>query len=506
MRAQASRRRYSQGSRTRRLSAEPLESRRLLAGNVSVNVAFGTLFISGDNADNWVSVSGTGTSGQFVVQGLNDSHGAATSINHTSDGTKTVNGVNNIVAVLKGGDDFFEFGDANLRGSMLADMGEGNDQVEIGPVPCVVTWSASAPTVKPLQATVSSSSVTIGGALVVNLGSGNNWLMESSTHVKCEEHVNGGNGNDDVTFTDNSPLVGLESLGTGVFVDRDLELNLGGGTNSLDGYDLTVGGSLRMNACGENTVDLSVVNIHRDAIFNLWGSGAQDLFIGRNLQLGDGGGGQENHVGGNLTVHTGCGNDTVTESSLTVGGCNLIDTERGNDMVLLGDDPRDDQGEEDEEAEPNDANQVTVAHDLIVRLGDNRAKGTDELAADNVHVGGDFIVKQGQGDSDIELENLQVAHWLKITTEGGCDIVDLEDVTADKLWIDTGAGNDSVTLEAEGSNTFRTAQVYLGPGNDSLAVSDTTVTQSTLFDGGTGSNTYDDGGGNSLAHLTKLHF
>ena len=47
--AQASRRRYSQLSRTRRLGAEPLESRRLLAGNVSVNVAFGTLFIIGDN-------------------------------------------------------------------------------------------------------------------------------------------------------------------------------------------------------------------------------------------------------------------------------------------------------------------------------------------------------------------------------------------------------------------------------------------------------------------------
>jgi len=91
--AQAPRLRYSQASRTRRLGAEPLESRRLLAGNVSVNVAFGTLFIIGDNADNWVSVSGTGTSGQFVVQGLDDSHGAATSINHTPDGTKTVNGV-----------------------------------------------------------------------------------------------------------------------------------------------------------------------------------------------------------------------------------------------------------------------------------------------------------------------------------------------------------------------------------------------------------------------------
>jgi hypothetical protein len=503
--AQASRRRYGQLSRTRRLGAEPLESRRLLAGNVSVNVAFGTLFITGDNADNWVSVSGTGTSGQFVVQGLNDSHGAATSINHTADGTKTVNGVNNIVAVLKGGDDFFEFGNANLRGSMAVDVGEGSDQVEIGPVPCVVTWSASTPTVKPLEVPVGTSSVTIGGALSVNLGSGSNWLMESSTHVKGEEDVCGGNGDDHVTLTDNSPIVGLESLGTGVAVDRDLELNLGGGMNSLDGYDLTVGRSLRMNAWGQNSIDLARINVQHDAVFNLWGSASQDFFIGPNVELGEVSG-QQNHVGGNLSVHTGGGDDTVTESSLTVGGCNLIDTGCGNDTVALGDDPLDNHGYEDEEPEPNNANQVTVAHDLIVKLGDSQAKGTDELDADNVHVCGDFIISQGRGDSDIELENLQVTHLLKLTTEGGSDNVGFEDVTADKLWIDTGAGSDSVTMEAEGTNTFRTAQVYLGPGDDSLAVSDTTVTQSTLFDGGSGSNTYDDGGGNSLANLTKLHF
>ena len=83
-----------------------------------------------------------------------------------------------------------------------------------------------------------------------------------------------------------------------------------------------------------------------------------------------------------------------------------------------------------------------------------------------VHVGGDFIVGQGDGDSDIELENVQVAHLLKIATEGGSDNVDLEDVTADRLWIDTGSGDDAVTLEGDGGpgNHFRTAQVYLGPG------------------------------------------
>jgi hypothetical protein len=58
-----------------RLRAEPLEPRRLLAGDVSASVSHGTLFITGDNADNFVEGFGTGTPGQFTVEGFTDNHG-----------------------------------------------------------------------------------------------------------------------------------------------------------------------------------------------------------------------------------------------------------------------------------------------------------------------------------------------------------------------------------------------------------------------------------------------
>jgi hypothetical protein len=64
MRARASRsricatpKRHVSTQRKRRLGAERLEDRQLLAGDVSASVVRGTLNITGDNADNFVEVT-----------------------------------------------------------------------------------------------------------------------------------------------------------------------------------------------------------------------------------------------------------------------------------------------------------------------------------------------------------------------------------------------------------------------------------------------------------------
>lgn len=444
-----------------------------MAGNVSVSVSHGNLLITGDNVDNFVEVFGTGTANQFTVEGFIDNHGVNTTINHSAS-PQTFSGVTNITVNLKRGDDFFGFEQGNLSGNLKVDMAEGNDEVNVG-VPKTTTTAVSSATatplaVRPLATTTSTSAATIGGSLYINLGSGNNWLIESSTHVKQSECISACDGNDRIQLTDNGTEPGDGTIGSGVTIDRDLTLNLGGGTNYFEGYDLTVGGSLKMCAWGQDTVELSALNVTKDAVFDLWWSKASQSFaINPEPSLDTPPEGVQSHVGRDLVVNTGWGSDHVNESSLSVGGSNKINTDGGDDTVDMGD--ATDYGYA--------ANcQVTVGKDLIVKLG----SGKDSLNSDNVRVSGGFSIWQDWGNATIQVDDVVVTHLLKISTDGGKDSVTMHGVTAE------------------------TAQVYLGSGNDTLSVSNTTVSHSTLFDGGTGTNTYTDGGGNSLAGLTKRHF
>jgi hypothetical protein len=452
--------------RKRRLGAERLEVRQLLAGDVSASVVRGTLVINGDNADNFVEVFGTGTAGQFVVEGFTDNHGVNTTINHSSN-PQTFNGVTNISVTLKRGDDFFGFEQGTVAGNLNIDMGDGNNEVNVG-IPKLVSTFISSPTARPLLVTIPTSAATINGALCINLGTGNGWLIEGSTHVMGTETVNTCNGNDRIEFIDTGGVEGEETIGNGVTVDHDLAVNLGGGSNYLDAYDLTVNGSFKVNGSGTNDIDLAVLNVAKDAVFNLCGRGNQTFFLGPEPEVGTIVATQQNHVGGDLIVNTGGGNDDVTESSLSVGGSNKINTDGGNDSVILG----------DLDDDPPEVNyQVTVANDLIVNLG----CGTDSLTADNVRPAHNFIISQGLGNSTISLTAIYGPQLLKITTDGG---------------------QDHVTLNGLG---ITTVMVDLGAGNDSLSVTQATVSIST-FEGGTGVNTYTDGGGNFIPNLTKRHF
>lgn len=470
-RVQASVKRHVPTFRKLRLGAERLEPRQLLAGDVSASVVHGTLFITGDNADNFVEVFGSGTPGQFVVEGFTDNHGVNTTINHSSN-PQSFSGVTNISVSLKKGDDFFGFEQGTVAGNLSIDMGDGNDEVNVG-IPKLVTTVISTPTatpllVTPLVPTISTSSATINGALCINLGSGNNWLIEGSTHVKGSETVNACDGDDRIEFIDTGGLPGLTTIGNGVTVDHDLCVNLGGGSNYLDAYDLRVNGSFKVSGTGTNDVELAAINVAKDAVFNLCGCGNQDFSIEPEVAWGTPTMGQQNHIGGNLLVNTGSGNDDVTEASLIVDGSNTINTGCGNDEVMLG---------ETLTGGPIPVDyMVSVGKDLCVNLGG----GCDTLRTDRVQAGNNVNVTQAQGTADISLRNT-FGKALSIKTDGGADNVSLEFLA------------------------FNTAKVNLGSGNDKLTVTNCTISTST-FDGGSGVNTYTDGGGNLMSNLTKRHF
>ncbi len=97
-------------NRYRRLLLETLEPRLALAGNVSVGVAGGNLSITGDAANNQITIQATGVAGQFVVTGQD----VSTTVNGAA--SATVSGVTGGATIVMGnGYDVLHF-DTNAGG------------------------------------------------------------------------------------------------------------------------------------------------------------------------------------------------------------------------------------------------------------------------------------------------------------------------------------------------------------------------------------------------------
>jgi hypothetical protein len=171
-----------------------------------------------------------------------------------------------------------------------------------------------------------------------------------------------------------------------------------------------------------------------------------------------------------------------------------------------------------------------VTGDLNVELG----SGNDKLQGDNVSVGGDFNIDKSTADgqgANIELNKVTVAatRELNIDTSGdtASDQIRIEATSATTLNVTTGSGGDTMIFgdkdrghghayshgwghgrsnkSHETLNTITTANVSLGDGNDTLDVSDTTITTAN-FDGDGGTNTYTQGEDTTITTLNKSNF
>ncbi len=106
----------SKTERRKRLRLESLEARRLLAGNVGVDVVEGNLLIRGDRLSNGIEVRQLQDgSGAFVIRGLISEDGEVTTVN--GEASVTVDGVTgNVQARMGAGDDVLYVHDADLPG------------------------------------------------------------------------------------------------------------------------------------------------------------------------------------------------------------------------------------------------------------------------------------------------------------------------------------------------------------------------------------------------------
>jgi hypothetical protein len=115
----------NRASRPRRLWIELLESRTLLAGNVTVNVVGGSLIITGDDLDNrFIITQFQRPPGEFLV--------GAQGVDTTFNGQPNfvANGVTKDIRISTlGGNDSVSLVDAQVPGSLLFDGGAGDDDL-----------------------------------------------------------------------------------------------------------------------------------------------------------------------------------------------------------------------------------------------------------------------------------------------------------------------------------------------------------------------------------------
>ena len=118
-------------SRTKKLRAESLESRVLLAGDVTADVVDGDLLLWGDHLSNHVSIRSGEVDGTFIIRGLEIDNDGGTTVN--GEKVIRVGGVDgDVEARMWSGDDTVYIHEADLPGNLLVRSSVGADRVLIG--------------------------------------------------------------------------------------------------------------------------------------------------------------------------------------------------------------------------------------------------------------------------------------------------------------------------------------------------------------------------------------
>jgi hypothetical protein len=248
---------------------EALEQRLPLAGNVTAQVSGGTLLLFGDGLDNSVSITGGANAQQYIITGVPSATGAATTIN--GQAAFVANGVRfSTIVNLRGGNDTLSVADLVVNNDLNITMDTGNDTVLLGAAPDVIGEAVVFPPATP-------RSLQVGGALIVNTGTGNDTVDQISVAVRYSNVIDTGPGNDSVFLgPDAEELpIPLPAGGTpaGILAGASLIVNLGDGNDFLTAADLQVGVNLHVNdPLGVNDISITEAFVE-GSTFLVMGSG-----------------------------------------------------------------------------------------------------------------------------------------------------------------------------------------------------------------------------------------
>lgn len=307
----------------RRLGAESLEKRELLAGDVMVEVVDGNLNIRGDEASNNILIE-DGVHGQYAIIGRPDANGVDTRINGLA-GVK-VDGVNGNINVRMGdGNDQVEANSLAAPRNLRIGLGTGHNEVVLEKVGVRGNVAISG-TGRHLN--VDLSSMKIGRGLCIN-GAYSSSVDAQHIHAGNVVIV-GGLGRDKINVrdadVDRTVLVytGAESDRVGISDTQvDVGLFIGTGTGN-DGIRIN-------NTKVDNHVHIMTDSGYDsvDARENRWGSARINTGPDRDrLGLSD-------VKMRSLSIRSGDGGDSLSLRNVGVAGRTQINTDGGSDKLTI---------------------------------------------------------------------------------------------------------------------------------------------------------------------------
>jgi hypothetical protein len=284
---------HNSNRKNRKLTFQTLESRQLMAGNVSAAVINGDLVVKGDANSNDIAIfqvmqQGQIIPGRYVISGLN-----GTTINHGTGGFSAT-GVNRDFLV-----------EMNLG---------GNDHVAIG-------------NMNPSNPNLTNASFVVPRNLKVTLDtSGDNNLEIKGITVRNNATITAGAGDNTMnirgTFGTKSPFT--------TFPHGDLTIQAGGGNDLVEVHDGSVMHDLSIKlGGGQSGVDVV------DVI---------SMKVSHNLNIHSGGGDADGHnaigvgdvrVGHDLNVEGGIGEDFLGINNATVADRVFATLGHGDDTLAL---------------------------------------------------------------------------------------------------------------------------------------------------------------------------
>jgi hypothetical protein len=429
----------------RRLWAEHLESRAMLAGNVTASVRGGSLFVRGDSDDNQVGIVQL-DSDSYAVVGV-----AGTSVNGTVDGVFVANGVTaNITADLGNGDDLLGVGndpqaivdtrfDFSFEAEITAALGDPDAvaaavQAELDAAAAPATFALPGSLIIRLGNGFDAAAVIgdIGGSINANLGNGTNngFSLDSFSSVGGSVVVTGGAGADEAVIQDSE-------------IGGSLILSLSNGENLVTVQNVDIGGSAVINT-GKHIDDIEIndTDIRFGLVIN---SGAGD----DDIHADDATGGDGIQAGGAVVINSGAGHDHVQFSGDALAV--TIITGNGSDGVDIFD--------------------SSIVASLVVNTGnDADAISINEITSGRlngvVEVGGAVILDAGAGNDNDTIDTLDAS-----AQSAGITIFDLD--VGSTLIVRLGSGHDS--FEADGLDVGLTALLDAGAGNDTAVITNAAV-------------------------------
>jgi hypothetical protein len=417
----------------KRFYFEQLESRSMLAGNVTVDLIAGNVFVIGSGAANALTITDDGDN--LVVTGVPDINGAGTSLSTNtgvsiSSGTvaaiaKTAITADVYIHLLYGRDELSIDGhnrnDMLTRSEINVSGGEGND---------ILTMGASMPN-------------WVVNNLTIDLDEGDDILELDHLYVNAsvEDNVTilTGLGRDTITLGAKEPMM-IGTVLTGILIDGNLAIDAGFGDDTVNVDRVAAFVNLKIDLeAGNDTLNMGRVN--------------PKGFVESSVQ-----------ARGNLVIDTSVGHDSVHLDAVLINGNIIVNTYEGDDRVLLGDNPEHDPLLNDQSGpsaggdfvittgfgvDNVTVNFTTGVNAFLIDLGPGFAGESSTVVMRNSSFNNDVAILGDSGPNTIDIDALNIITNLFISTSGQNDTIDLKGalVTRGVLTINSGLGSDTVRID-----------------------------------------------------------